>query len=123
MTRGSHIRQLFSAHSQLRLLSMRGHIHTTFGRVNVIRFSYLKSLWETMGIDLAVANSQHLPLSHLILAVSKRVLGFLERLERSFSILAGAVNAGNSVGSRDVSREGSRTGVIPGGGRRRSGSL
>jgi hypothetical protein len=49
MTRGSHIRQPFCAHSQLRLLSMRGRVHTIFGRANVIRFSYLKvygRLWE-----------------------------------------------------------------------------
>ena len=32
-----------------------------------------------------------LPLSHLILAVSIGVLGFLERLERPYSILSGTV--------------------------------
>jgi hypothetical protein len=35
----------------------------------------------------------------------------------------GAVDAGNSVSSRDVSGEGSRAGVVFGGGRRRSGVL
>ena len=56
--------------------------------------------------------STHLPLGHLILAVSKRVLSFLEC---SCSIRAGAVDTGNSVGSGDVSKEGSRAGVMSGG--------
>jgi hypothetical protein len=38
----AHFRQPHCAHSQLRLLSMRGRVHATFVRVNVIRFSYLK---------------------------------------------------------------------------------
>jgi hypothetical protein len=51
------------------------------------------------------------------------MLGFLERLERPYSILTGAVNAGSSVGSGDASRKVSKADVIPGGSHRRSGSL
>jgi hypothetical protein len=124
MSPGSHFRQPHCAHSQLRLLSMRGRVHTTFeeGKCHPILPS--ESVWETMGIDLAVANSQHfyrLVISYW-LSVS-RVLGFLERLEHPCSILTGAVDAGSSVGSGDASREGSRAGVTSGGGRRHSGVL
>ena len=77
-----------------------------------------------MGIDLDVANSQRIYRLVISYWLSVwRVLGFLERLERSCSILCGAVDAGNSVGSGDVSGQGSRVGVMSGGSRRRSGSL
>jgi hypothetical protein len=36
------------------------------------------------------------------------VLGFLERLERHYSILTGDVNGGSSVGSGDASGKGSK---------------
>ena len=39
----------------------------------------------------------------------------MERLERHCSILAGGVDAGNSVGFGDASRKGSKAGVISGG--------
>jgi hypothetical protein len=44
-------------------------------------------------------------------------------MERSCSILTGAVDTGNSVRSGDVSGEDSRADVISGGGRKRSGVL
>ena len=51
------------------------------------------------------------------------MLGLLERLERSCFTLTGAVDAGNSLGFPVGSGEGSRAGVMSGGGRRRSGVL
>jgi hypothetical protein len=52
-----------------------------------------------------------------------RALGFLERLERPYSILIGAVDAGSSVGSGDASWEGSKADVISGSSRRLSESF
>jgi hypothetical protein len=50
------------------------------------------------------------------------VLSFLERLERPYSILTGAVDAGSSVGYGDASGEFSKADVISSGRRRRSRS-
>jgi hypothetical protein len=77
-----------------------------------------------MGIDLAVANFRHfyrLVISYW-LSIWKALV-FLERIERSCSILTGAVDTGNSVRSGDVSGEDSRADVISGRGRKRSGVL
>jgi hypothetical protein len=51
------------------------------------------------------------------------VLGFLERLERPYSILIGAVDAGSSAGSGDASEESSKADVLSDSSRRRSGSF
>jgi hypothetical protein len=51
------------------------------------------------------------------------VLGFLERLERPYSILTGAVDADSSVGSGDSSGEDSKADVISGSSRRPLGPL
>jgi len=51
------------------------------------------------------------------------VLGFLERLERSYSILTGAVDAGSSIGFGDVSGESSKADVLSSSSRGRSGSF
>jgi hypothetical protein len=79
-----------------------------------------ESLWKTMRIDLAVANSRHfyrLVISYWLSV--QRVLGFLERLKRPYSILTGAVDVGRSVGSGDGSGEDSKADVIVSGGSRR----
>ena len=51
------------------------------------------------------------------------MLGFLELLERPYSILTDAIHADSSAGSGDASGEGSKVDVMSRGSRRRSRSL
>jgi hypothetical protein len=72
------------------------------------------------GIDLAVVN---LSQSELMLTVCILLLVTRRLFQRPCSILAGAVEAGSSVGSGGASGDASRAGVSSEGRRRRSGVL